>query len=1245
MATNENQQINVFTKGMNTDTSGAYLSNEQYRYAENLRFITNTGENSGELRLIEGYDEATQRDEAQQNSDDRSWFQEGEDQEVIAATSIRNLVIFLVNNKGCAEIQVFSKTDSTPDGKYLRTPFHDDNYTWPHDRKYSLVTRWESDENVKLYIADGEHELMSLNIVNSSLIYKSLNELSGTNRHVLNKITWHEAYDENNDLEEVPVSGNIMCPTIQYCYFLYDDNSKWSDLSVCTEIIKFYKDPTGYRNGGFDSGYNTGKAVDLEIHIIDKSYQNIRLFRIEYTKNGQVPEIYMILDMPITKQDIKYRDLGGYGASYSFAEFLATQHYRFVPKLIESKNDYLFSSNVVDIQTQTNKLFDAVSVEWNVVDGSEYIMTDDNKLLDDLTDGVSNYGPSFMVGETYRFGIIYYTKDGRRTSVCNITDVYIDKNRKFCTVSNDTTGSFKFKRVGVKFTIKNLPRECAGYEVVRCERTIEDSKTITQGIVGSTFGPADSNIRYASTLMSLQKFVVPSSETIESRTDLVTFASPESSYQMDDVVSVMDKYDGNLTLREIQRYDTKAIANNMLDVTSFEVTFDTSPVQMGSPLGIKNIIGQDDIARINYGPTFIHTDQDGSYSIALNKVLINSEISGNQKATISAYGYAYSPKADGFNNGSTIQVQNDASVVDTFEYINWDIAPLFKDNVINITDENILTYISQTDPASVRTKTISSGKKCLLLKTDIKAIPVSDAHVNADLTLTSFAPISVVNIEKQSVTPYGGLSEEAYQKNTFYSFGDFKTISEEDVMSQDDTITSTINIYSGDVYNCMFLYNSAHAWESDRYYATAYPTIYAVPVQSRIDLRGISGDLYVDFKDTPHSYWFQDISGYYNGLVQDKDAYVYNTSYSVDRTALSYTYQQKKTIDDSLHDTRVHYSEIKTNGELLDSWTNFKPLNYLDVDSRYGEITNLRLFKDTLVFWQTGATGVLSVNERTMLQDVNDTNIILGNGDVLQRYDYLTTKYGMAPDQFCDTQSDTTLYWWDKYNKDLIMYPGGQTVLPMKISKTVSSLLNKSTISSPTLAYDNKYKEIIFSELDNGLSLAYSEIIQQFISLYKVSFQHSVQLEDKLLLISNYEDEPDLQKQHDNVYIWNRHGVELTPFLQYIVNDKNTFVKVYDNVQVGTGDQFFYNKQSEQIEDQLNQLKFKFNTTGQQSNKEVNINKTYREYDLRFAVPRNNNAEYCDRMRGKTMQCELSSDSSTDFSLQYIITKYRISWS
>ena len=56
MDINDNQQINTFIKGMNTDVSDALMDSSQYRYAENIRLVTNTDSNSGEVRLIEGVD-------------------------------------------------------------------------------------------------------------------------------------------------------------------------------------------------------------------------------------------------------------------------------------------------------------------------------------------------------------------------------------------------------------------------------------------------------------------------------------------------------------------------------------------------------------------------------------------------------------------------------------------------------------------------------------------------------------------------------------------------------------------------------------------------------------------------------------------------------------------------------------------------------------------------------------------------------------------------------------------------------------------------------------------------------------------------------------------------------------------------------------------------------------------------------------------------------------------------------------
>jgi hypothetical protein len=57
MDINENlQQTNTFVGGMDTDTSDMLITSEKYRFAKNLRLITDSNSNSGELHLIEGGD-------------------------------------------------------------------------------------------------------------------------------------------------------------------------------------------------------------------------------------------------------------------------------------------------------------------------------------------------------------------------------------------------------------------------------------------------------------------------------------------------------------------------------------------------------------------------------------------------------------------------------------------------------------------------------------------------------------------------------------------------------------------------------------------------------------------------------------------------------------------------------------------------------------------------------------------------------------------------------------------------------------------------------------------------------------------------------------------------------------------------------------------------------------------------------------------------------------------------------------
>jgi hypothetical protein len=162
MDINQNQQTNTFVKGMNTDTSDMYLSSDQYRYAENVRVVTNEDSNSGELHLIEG----------------TTKYIKIEGQYIIASDYIRDIAVFITVNDDVAptEWSVYKIENDTTYlmfGPSLEKIWNvilngENDITTLNDIRKSITTvmRYESPENIKLYIADstGKHSIMCLNV-------------------------------------------------------------------------------------------------------------------------------------------------------------------------------------------------------------------------------------------------------------------------------------------------------------------------------------------------------------------------------------------------------------------------------------------------------------------------------------------------------------------------------------------------------------------------------------------------------------------------------------------------------------------------------------------------------------------------------------------------------------------------------------------------------------------------------------------------------------------------------------------------------------------------------------------------------------------------------------------------------------------------------------------------------------------------------------------------------------------------
>jgi hypothetical protein len=144
-----------------------------------------------------------------------------------------------------------------------------------------------------------------------------------------------------------------------------------------------------------------------------------------------------------------------------------------------------------------------------------------------------------------------------------------------------------------------------------------------------------------------------------------------------------------------------------------------------------------------------------------------------------------------------------------------------------------------------------------------------------------------------------------------------------------------------------------------------------------------------------------------------------------------------------------------------------------------------------------------------------------------------------------------------------------------------------------------------------------------------------------------------------NMYRWNSVGSEQEkPKFIYVVNDNCTFPKSFDIMTFGGkfGDCPDFklrftsqlNMDSGLLDSKYQGYDWNIIHTGTSESDTISII-TDKEGDYRMAIPRgayieNGPKKYGSRMRGKWMQCEIDSNSA-DFQLDYIITKYRMSWS
>lgn len=996
--------------------------------------------------------------------------------------------------------------------------------------------------------------------------------------------------------------------------------------------------------------------------LLSNSSNNTLSFNIDEVSTREIPFDHDCICPYNDDDDSEYKYFKSSTGSYILGGHGRNITYRFlVADLIED------GSSISDTEAGFNEDFSLISKKLPTnriklygegTNGSMesvggYILPESSNILNYSNPYIDAYVRSYQRNEIYRFGIVFYNESNIASSVHWIADIKMptateagfeifDSGVRVDLGGDVTTGrnSIVTHPLGLEFTVRNIPEGVTGYEIVRCERTVSDRTILSQGIISQVtrgsdknYNPISSTSLYAMPYLSFannhgyysssSKYSAGFNMGGTASDNYFIFVSPDICVNRENSTGLLDRFNSlkpiyilkspiNPKVGSIGSYSGKVFAN------AASIKADGRNI-----ISVESLDYNKNNGYANYDPLaptipVVTWDAGNQYTALLAKYYRRTSVN---KPEVAINEIKMATEMDPFDKQDEKWRTKPTSIGDK-QYYNWS---WFVNSV-----EGDRNNVQKEGPHGI----------CAVFKSDELTDKIG--FIDSSTDLYSLNAVYLCNI-KQNVSQYGGNSYANRQNSVYLSCGSYT-----------DADMNVSRVFGGDTYinvfdyaNMGFLYHPEYLMSdkeessrTNRVYNGAY-----FPCESSINLSLRTDNVQV-------SKTYDAATGYANHFVENNiiqvadlysqsvPLYAYNDAYSAQARAKLYVSKSMHNIDNLVTDSRVLNSQPKTNNEVTDSWTKFKVANYLDVDSRFGSINQMKLFKNNLLFWQDDAFGTLSVNERSLITDNNIGSLTLGTGGILNRFDYVTTKNGLKRNQLkAVTQSDSTVYWYDCDRNELCGFNGSLEILS-KI-KGVQSYLTDSKemfINDPALCYDKKYNEVLFTLEDK--TLAFNEQLAVMTSFYTFKPDYYVEFSDKLytfkslgLFKYNAGDTTNLYTDKDKI-----------SYIRFVINDNYPQTKTFDNVEYGGN--FTYDTNFDNIY---------FESKRQTSYTLVKGDIDYREDTYKFAIPRNSielneaeqlvNKSYKDRMKGKYLVCHYKYDCNkgNTFQVPYISTAYRYS--
>lgn len=1099
---------NTFIKGLDVDTSKSKYNNANYVDAKNFRPLTEGGLSSGSMENVKGNKLKFYLPEGQQCVG----YTELRDKLILFAFDGLNSFIYsFIDDNNDSNVEYYSSTES----KGLTLIYSDETLATdellnlnPSLTNFDLraVGRYETPTIQKVYWVDSIHPLRVCNVAVNLTGYKE-SDFNIIPNSTLASITF------NNYTE-----GSLDVGVKSYSYQLYRANMQETPFSPCSELIPVTPTITASSTNklsGSAADINSGQGIIINLNDLDTSFNRIRIVCIDYVDLNIVPIIRIVTEQSFNTSSLSVIDTGQSLGTYTLEEFNTLGTTNLIPTTIDTKNNYLFVGNVTEdvFWNDTLELWDSRAYRFNSNSNKFQITNNGNSI--EYTIATSNDYPVSGLDCINETNII--SNDGSVTA----------KHNCYYKRLSTTLGGTGFN-ISYEFNTRTYP----------IDRLSDGTAADLDKANYRVFNIAGNLDVYSGRVRGFQRDEIY-------RFGIVFFDNKgRSSYtkwigdiRMPTVAQYpLTDIDGT-TLRGVILYPVFTVNNLPVEVKSYSIVYvkrgnnDKTVVAQGIGLGADKVGG------VYYSA--------GSVTGAYTQLQFFSTVG---------------------NDNSNLVVFNSPEV--NFNTVN--ISPSDYIDAISLLDVTYKTDIASGLRYFVKYQTTLplTQRRRNIINNDIKKLsngglttldgkayshttngndyPMGTSVVLATDTTFNFTAETnggLFNL-RRDIVGYGGNTYNDRFNNEYVLAGYARPTS-------DDTFECTL----GDTFIGMYEYLYRLGVEDDA--AINQQEWLMFPCESTINLwlrhdythiKSLSADNLTPSAGLYNTYKFTD----FIWLNEDK-LYLYNTTFNRQNDIITYPAVPFDFSNQSKFDVRVYASDKKFNGEYSDSWLKFRAANKLDVDSTYGSLVRIiHDFAGRLLFFQEGGFGLLSVDYRSLITDGNNSQLALGTGKVLERFDYQSTNYGITKQNHLILSNDAA-YFYDSTNNKVIKTSLQESEGEISMIHGLNSLFRKDIDATYNiiLGYSPLFKEILISTNNPDVeTIVYNEYTNSFTSFYTFSADMFIR-NGQILYSSKYGDtnpNNNFYKHDVGVYGQYYNNSLSISSIKLLVNPNGNLVNVYDNI-------------------------------------------------------------------------------------------------